>query len=119
MKLNYIDINGVAYPVVFTMLTMTNFEEITNKGFFEANWKKTSERMALIIAAALAADENTKLNIETLRGKDSFDDYKQIVTAFNVVMTMANEFFEIPAVAQDKDPNLTDDEQEQEDGAKN
>jgi hypothetical protein len=75
--------------------------------------------MALIIAAALAADENTKLNIETLRGKDSFDDYKQIVTAFNVVMTMANEFFEIPAVEQGKDPNPTDGEQEQEDGAKN
>ena len=119
MKLNYIDINGVAYPVVFTMLTMTNFEEIINKGFFDANWKKTSERMALIIAAALAADEDTKLNIETLRGKDSFDDYKQIVTAFNVVMTMANEFFKIPAVEKDKDPNPKDGEQEQEDGAKN
>lgn len=119
MKQNYIDINGVVYPVVFTMQAMTNYEEITNKGFFEANWNKTSERMALIIAAALAADENTKLNIETLRGKDSFDDYKQIVTAFNVVMTMANEFFEIPAVEKDKDPNPKDDEQEQEDGAKN
>lgn len=119
MKLNYIDINGVAYPVVFTMLTMTNFEAIINKGFFKADWNKTTERMALIIAAALAADENTKLNIETLRGKDSFDDYKQIVTAFNVVMTMANEFFEIPAVEKDKDPNPTDGEQEQEDGAKN
>ena len=119
MKLNYIDINGVAYPVAFTMLAMTNFEEITNKGFFEANWNKTSERMALIIAAALAADENTKLNIETLRGKDSFDDYKQIVTAFNVVMTMANEFFEIPAVEQEKGPKPTDDEQKQEGGAKN
>ena len=119
MNTNYIDINGVAYPVVFTMLAMTNFEEITNKGFFDANWKKTSERMALIIAAALAADENTKLTIEELRGKDSFDDYKQIVTAFNVVMTMANEFFKIPAVEQDKDPKLVDDEQEQEDGAKN
>lgn len=119
MKLNYIDINGVVYPVVFTMQTMTNFEEIINKGFFEANWNKTSERMALIIAAALAADENTKLNVETLRGKDSFDDYKQIVTAFNVVMTMANKFFKIPAVEQGKDPNPTDGEQEQEDGAKN
>ena len=118
MKLKYIDINGVVYPVVFTMQTMTNFEEIINKGFFEANWNKTSERMALIMAAALAADENTKLNVETLRGKDSFDDYKQIVTAFNMVMTMANEFFEIPAVEQDKDPKPADDEQ-QEDGAKN
>ena len=119
MKLNYIDINGVVYPVVFTMQTMTNFEEIINKGFFEANWKKTSERMALIMAAALAADENTKLNVETLRGKDSFDDYKQIVTAFNVVMTMANKFFKIPAVEQDKNPKSEDDEQDHEDGAKN
>ncbi len=119
MKLNYIDINGVVYPVVFTMQTMTNFEEIINKGFFEANWKKTSERMALIMAAALAADENTKLNVETLRGKDSFDDYKQIVTAFNVVMTMANKFFKIPAVEQDKNPKPTDGEQQEENGAKN
>jgi hypothetical protein len=41
------------------------------------------------------------------------------VTAFNVVMTMANKFFKIPAVEQGKDPNPTDGEQEQEGGAKN
>lgn len=117
MKLNYININGVAYPVVFTMRALTNFEEIVNKGFFKADWNKTSERMALIVAAALCADENTKLTIETLRGKETFEDYKQIVTAFNVVMTLANEFFEIPAVEQDKDPKPKDEEQE--DGAKN
>jgi hypothetical protein len=102
MKQTYITINDVAYPVVFTMLTMNNFEEITNDGFFKANWDKTNVRMALIMAAALAADEDTKLTIEALRGQDTFDDYKQIADAFNVIMTLASDFFKIPVVDEEK-----------------
>ena len=58
-----ITINGQEYPVVFTLLTMSNFEEITEKGFFEANMSKTNVRLAVVVAAALAADSNTKLTI--------------------------------------------------------
>ena len=98
MKKNYITINGVSYPVVFTLLTMSNFEEITNKGFFEANLLTTNNRIAIVIAAALAADKDTKLTVEDLRGNETFDDYKQIVAAFNIVMELANDFFKVPGV---------------------
>ena len=93
-----ITINGKEYPVVFTLLTMSNFEEITDKGLFEANLNKINNRMAFVMAAVLLADKDTKLTIEEMRGKESFDDYKQIVEAYNVVMTLANDFFHIPEV---------------------
>lgn len=119
MKQTYITINNIAYPVVFDMLTMSNFEEIVNTGFFEANMSKTNVRMAIVMAAALAADKDTKLTIETLRGKDTFDDYKQIIEAFNVVMDLANEFFKIPKVEEDKEHKPKDDEEKKEEGVKN
>lgn len=98
MKQNFVTINGTDYPVVFTLLTMSNFEEITKKGLFEANMNKINERMAIVMAAALAADKDTKLTVEELRGNETFDDYKQIVAAFNTVMELANDFFKVPGV---------------------
>lgn len=98
MKQTVIKINGVEYPVVFDLLALSNFEEITDKGFFEANLNKINNRMAIVMAAVLSADKDTKLTIEEMRGKESFDDYKQIVEAYNVVMTLANDFFHIPEV---------------------
>jgi hypothetical protein len=119
MKQNFIKINGVEYPVVFNLLTMSNFEEITNKGFFEANLNKINERMAIVMAAALAADKDTSLTIDIMRGKETFDDYKQIIDAYNVVMVLANDFFKIPKVEEGKDPKPEEQEQEQEENAKN
>ena len=103
MKQNFIKINGVEYPVVFNLLTMSNFEEITNKGFFEANLNKINERMAIVMAAVLAADKDTSLTIDIMRGKETFEDYKQIVEAYSVVMLLANDFFNIPEVENEKE----------------
>ena len=103
MASKQITINGKEYPVVFTLLTMSNFEEITEKGFFEANMSKTNVRIAIVVAAALAADSNTKLTIEEMRGKETFEDYKQINEAFTVVMGLAQGFFKIPAVEEIED----------------
>lgn len=118
MKQNYITINGTDYPVVFTLLTMSNFEEITNKGFFEANMNTTNNRMAIIIAATLAYNEKTTLTIEELRGKETFDDYKQIVSAYNIVMDLANDFFKIPEVEKKNNEQPSDEKTEGE-GVKN
>ena len=117
MKQNYISINGTDYPVIFTLLTMSNFEEITKQGFFEANLNTVNNRMAIIISAALAADKDTKLTIEELRGKETFDDYLQITKAYNVIMVLAQDFFPIPEVEKGKDPETKEDEQEE--GTKN
>lgn len=113
MKQTIININGVDYPVVFDLLALSNFEEITDKGFFEANLNKINNRMAIVMAAVLSADKDTKLTIEEMRGKESFDDYKQIIEAYNIVMTLANDFFKIPKVEEGKDPK-PEQEQEQE-----
>ena len=117
MKQNYITINGVNYPVVFTLLTMSNFEEITNKGFFESNLVTTNNRIAIVIAAALAADKDTKLTVEEMRGQETFDDYKQIVAAFNTVMELANDFFKVPGV--EPKPEQPAEEMTEVDGVKN
>ena len=93
MKQNIVTFNGVNYPVVFDLQALTNFEDITKQGFFEANLNMTNNRMAIVIASVLSADKDTKLTIEEMRGKGSFDDYKQIVEAYNVVITLANDFF--------------------------
>jgi hypothetical protein len=98
-----ITINGKEYPVVFTLLTMSNFEEITEKGFFEANMSKTNVRLAIVVAAALAANPDTKLTIEEMRGGETFEDYKQINEAFTVVMNLAQDFFKIPTVEETED----------------
>lgn len=112
-----ITINGETYPVIFTLLTLSNFEEITNQGFFEANLSKTSNRMAIVMAAALAADEDTKLTLEKMRGEETFDDYKQIVAAYTIVMSLAEKFFPIPEVEK-KDEQPADENAEGE-GVKN
>lgn len=112
MKQNFIKINGVEYPVVFDLLTMSNFEEITNKGFFEANLNKINERMAIVMAAALAADKDTSLTIDIMRGKETFEDYKQIVEAYSVVMLLANNFFNIPEVEKEKEEKTEEGEGE-------
>ena len=117
MKQNYITINGKDYPVIFTLLTLSNFEEITKQGFFEANLNTVNNRMAIIVAAAIAADKDTKLTIEELRGKETFDDYLQITKAYNVIMVLAQDFFHIPKVEEGKDPDPKEDEQEE--GVKN
>lgn len=119
MKQNFVTINGVNYPVVFDLLALSNFEEITDKGLFEANLNKINNRMAFVMASVLSADKDTKLTIEEMRGKESFDDYKQIIEAYNVVMTLANDFFKIPKVEEGKDPKPENQEQEQEENAKN
>jgi hypothetical protein len=98
MKQQEITVNGKNYPVVFTLATLSNFEEITGKPFFKADIDLIKNRIAIICAAAIAADENTELTVEDLRGKETFDDYKQIVAAFNTVMELANDFFAVPGV---------------------
>ena len=96
MKQKEITINGKQYPVIFTLATLSNFEEITGKPFFKADLDIIKNRIAIICAAAIAADENTKLTVEELRGNEDLEAYKQIGTAYNTIVEMAAEFFHIP-----------------------
>lgn len=113
MNKKEITINGKTYPIAFTMDTMINFEEIADKSFFETDLKKMKDRLALVMAAVIAADGSTKLTVEDLRGNGDYDAVQQLIAAFNVVMEASTEFFKIPAV-EPKDEKPKDDE-----GAKN
>ena len=95
-----ITINGKEYPIVFTMDTLMNFEAIAKESFFEANLNTLKNRMALIIAAVITANENTDLTVEMLKGKGDIEAVKQIA-ALNLIVTEAmGEFFEVPEVVK-------------------
>ena len=98
-----ITINGKTYPVIFTLATLSNFEEIANKAFFNADLGMVKNRIALICAAAIAANENTKLTVEELRGNETWEDYVQIAKAYNVVMKLAEKFFPVPEIEKAND----------------
>jgi len=91
-------INGKEYPVAFNMTTVLCYEEIVDKSFFGEDFSRNKERMALILAAVYAADEKSTLDIEELKNIQNWHD---IAAAFNVVMAMAGEFFNLPKVVAD------------------
>ena len=95
-----ITIAGVQYPVTFDFQTLLNFEQITNSSFFETTFNKTVDRMALIMAAVLTADEDTNLTVELLKGKGDWDAIKDIIAAYGVVMDLASAFFHVPEVVK-------------------
>ena len=99
-----ITINGQQYPVVFTMDTLMNFERIVSKSFFETDFKTLTDRMALIIAAVITANEKTTLTVEAMKGDNDLKAVQQIIAAYNVVMTLAGEFFNIPQIEKNNNP---------------
>lgn len=98
-----ITLQGKTYPIDFTMQAIMTFEEIADKSFFDCNFSKTSDRMALIYAAVATANEKHDLTIEKMTGSMDFQAVKDIITAFGIVMNLANEFFELPKVTEDED----------------
>jgi hypothetical protein len=95
-----ITIAGVQYPVTFEFQTLLNFESITDKSFFDTNLTKIVDRIALIMAAVLTADEDTKLTVDMLKGKGDWDAVKDIIAAYGVVMDLASAFFHVPEVVK-------------------
>lgn len=114
-----ITINGKQYPVVFDLQTMMNFEEITNgASFFAAPLDTLKNRVAIIAAAAISADDKTDLTVEAILGDKDYKAMQQIIAAYNIVMTLAGEFFPIPKIEKKKNPEPPAEEQTEE-GAKN
>ena len=103
MKQETITVDGKQYPVIFTLATLSNFEDITGKPFFSSNLDMVKNRIAIILAAAIAADENTTLTVDALRGKEDWEAYRHIAELYAVVMQLASEFFHVPEVAKDKE----------------
>lgn len=107
-----ITIAGVQYPVTFEFQTLLNFEQITNSSFFETTFNKTVDRMALIMAAVLTADEDTKLTVDLLKGKGDWDAVKDIIAAYGIVMDLAGEFFKVPEVVKQAEEKEAEDQKD-------
>jgi len=112
MKQAEITIGGKQYPVIFTLATINNFEEIVNQSFFGANMNTVKNRIAIIMAAALAADENTKLTVEDIKGKEDLEAYQQIGAAFIVICELSKEFFKVTDADKQADEKEQGDKKE-------
>ena len=64
MKQKEVTINGVQYPVVFTLDTLFGVEDILNGSFFEANFGTLKNRMALVLAAIYSADDKADITVD-------------------------------------------------------
>ena len=115
-----ITINGKQYPVVFDLQTMMNFEEITNgTSFFGAPLDTLKHRVAIIAAAAISADDKTDLTVEAILGDKDYKAMQQIIAAYNIVMTLAGEFFPIPEIEKKNNPEPPAEEQSDDEKPKN
>ena len=94
-----ITLNGKTYPVVFTIKTMMGFENIVGHSFFdEKSFSLFRVRMAIVIAAILAANKDADITFDELADIDDMEGLNELVVAFNTVMKMSAEFFHIPEV---------------------
>ena len=98
-----ITIAGTTYPIEFTMQAIMTFEEIADKSFFDCNFNKTTDRMALIYAAVMNADKKADITIEKIAGSMDLQAIQDIIAAFGIVMNLANDFFKLPKVTQEED----------------
>ena len=98
MKQANITVNGVEYPVVFTMKTILSFEEITEKSFFVAKLDNFSERIAIVVSAILSANENADIDFEKMASIDSLEGLQEFMQAFGTVMELQRDFFHLPGV---------------------
>ena len=112
MKQKEITIGGQQYPVAFTLKTIDGFERITFTPFSAANLDLTHNRMALILAAALTADENTKLTADVIIGEGDLAALKQITAATTTILELVTEFFEVGALDVTDAPDTTEDNTE-------
>lgn len=119
MKQKEITIGGQQYPVAFTLKTIDGFERITSTPFSAANLDLTHNRMALIAAAALTADENTTLTAEAIIGDGDLKALKDITTATTTIMELVTEFFEIGPLDVSDAPATTEDNTEGDEEPKN
>ena len=103
MNKKEIILQGKTYPIDFTMQAIMTFEEIADKSFFDCNFSKTTDRMALIYAAVMNANKKADITIEKIAGSMDLKAIKDIIAAFGIVMNLANEFFELPKVTQEED----------------
>lgn len=119
MKTKEITINGKTYPITFTIKTLMGYEDIAKKKFFsrENRLESLSDKVALVYAAIIAADDQAQITIDEMMNADKMEILNDIINAFNELDAMASEFFKVPAV--EPQPEKTESEDEGGDNPKN
>jgi hypothetical protein len=110
MKTKEITINGKNYAIVFNVKTMMNFEEISGKSFFGEDFSHLKERIAIIIAAVLSANEKVTLTVEEIIEGEEYKSLQEIFAAYRAVMELAGEFFQVPEIEKQNEPELKEDD---------
>ena len=104
MKQKEVTINGVKYPVVFTLDTLFGVEDITGGSFFDVNFCTLKNRMTVVLAAIYSADDKADITVEALKAMEPMQMIRDITEAFVTVSLLMNEFFKIPEVEQQNEP---------------
>ena len=104
MKQKEVTINGVQYPVVFTLDTLFGVEDIIGGSFFEANFGTLKNRMALVLAAIYSADDKADITVDQLKAMEPMKMIQEVTAAFVAVSELMNEFFRIPEAEKQNEP---------------
>ena len=111
-----ITIGQKQYPVAFDMQAIINFEEITGRSFFASNFSTLTDKVAVIVSAALSADKKTSLTVDDVLGGKDWEACKTIIAAFNIVSEEMTSFFPVPEIERQANPEP---EPKEEDDPKN
>lgn len=113
MKQKEITIHGKQYPVAFDLQTLLNYEENSGHSFFNIDFEHISlnDRINIIHAAVKSADDKTNLTVDGIKGQRSFDDMKAILSASNEIIIMSADFFTIPEIEKQNNPEPPAEEQ--------
>lgn len=119
MKQKEITFLEKTYPVAFTVKTMTAFEDITGKSFFDPKnkLKKLGDKAVLLFCAIIAADPKAGIKLDDILDSDKVEAVNDIINAFNVINELAAEFFHIPAIEPQPEP--TEEQEQKGNGSKN
>ena len=100
--MNVITINKKEYPVVVNMGTLLSYEQITGKSILndENGLKMMGDRMVLIFAAVMSADEDTTLTMEDLMKNTGWKEFND---ASVIVLNLLAKFFNIPKIEAEKE----------------
>ena len=104
MSKKEVTINGVQYPVVFTLDTLFGVEDILGGSFFEANFGTLKNRMALVLAAIYSADDKADITVDALKAMEPLKMIQDVTAAFVAVSELMNEFFRIPETEKQNEP---------------
>jgi hypothetical protein len=99
-----ITIGQKRYPVAFDMQAIINFEEITGRSFFASDFATLTDKVAVIVSAALSADKKTSLTVDDVLGGKDWEACKIIFAAFNIVSEEMTAFFPVPEIEKQANP---------------